>query len=197
MAAAGQRLPVRRALEARAGQVVQGNGGLQTGVSPVGPSAALPRVDGDSLELVRPRSVGVEHVALWAMRQLRPPSLLEELGLSGAQRAAALFDLHQLGGAALGLVLDRGGAGPELEGPLGGEDALDAGAQRRPVPVRQGEVAAEVEQGALVHPGAAADGADEAVDEVGLLALGAGAGGGPADKHAPMGASSGTRVNKL
>ncbi len=27
--------------------------------------------------------------------------------------------LHQLGGAALGLVLDRGGAGPELEGPLG------------------------------------------------------------------------------
>ena len=66
---------------------------VQAGVSPVGPSADLPRVDVDSLELVRPRSVGVEHVALWAMRQLRPPSLLEELGLSGPQRAAVLGSL--------------------------------------------------------------------------------------------------------
>ncbi len=76
---------------------------VQAGVSPVGPAApadgaddpaaALPRVDVDSLELVRPRSVGVEHVALWAMRQLRPPSLLEELGLSGPQRAAVLGSL--------------------------------------------------------------------------------------------------------
>ena len=32
---------------------------VQAGVSPVGPAAALPRVDVDSLELVRPRSVGV------------------------------------------------------------------------------------------------------------------------------------------
>ena len=76
---------------------------VQAGVSPVGPAApadgaddpaaALPRVDVDSLERVRPRSVGVEHVALWAMRQLRPPSLLEQLGLSGAQRAADLGSL--------------------------------------------------------------------------------------------------------
>ncbi len=76
---------------------------VQAGVSPVGPaapadgaddpSAALPRVDVDSLELVRPRSAGVEHVALWAMRQLRPPSPLEQLGLSGAQRAAVLGSL--------------------------------------------------------------------------------------------------------
>ena len=79
----------------------------------------------------------------------------------------------------------------------GGEDALDAGAQRRPVPARQGDVAAEVEQGALAHPGTAADGADEAVGEVGLLALGAGASGGPADEHAPMGAGSGTGVRGL
>ena len=104
---------------------------------------------------------------------------------------------HQLGGAALGLVLDRGGAGPELEGALGGEDALDAGAQRRPVPARQGDVAAEVAQGALAHPGAAADGADEALGEVGLLAPGAGSGGGPADEQAPMGAGPGTGVREL
>ncbi len=100
-------------------------------------------------------------------------------------------------GAALGLVLDRRGAGPELEGPLGGEDALDAGAQRRPAPARQGDVAAEVAQGALAHPGAAADGADEALGEVGLLALGAGAGGGLADEPAPMGAGPGTGVREL
>ena len=73
---------------------------VQAGVSPVGPaapaddpSADLPRVDVDSLELVRPRSVGVEHVALWAMRQLRPPSLLEELGRSGAPCAAVFGNL--------------------------------------------------------------------------------------------------------
>ena len=65
------------------------------------------------------------------------------------------------------------------------------GAQRRPAPALQGDVAAEVAQGALAHPGAAADGADEALGEVGLLALGAGAGGGPADEQAPMGAGPG------
>ncbi len=56
-------------------------------------AAQLVQADVDSLELVRPRSVGVEHVALWAMRQLHPPSLLEDLGLSGAQRAAVLGSL--------------------------------------------------------------------------------------------------------
>ena len=56
-------------------------------------AAQLVQAGGDSLELVRARSVGVEHVAVWAMRQLRPPSLLEELGLSGAQRAAVLGNL--------------------------------------------------------------------------------------------------------
>ena len=30
----------------------------------------IQRVDVDSLELIRPRSVGVEHVGLWAMDQL-------------------------------------------------------------------------------------------------------------------------------
>ncbi len=36
---------------------------MQAGVSPVGPVAALPRVDVGCLDLVRPRSAGVEHVA--------------------------------------------------------------------------------------------------------------------------------------
>jgi hypothetical protein len=44
----------------------------------------------DTLELVRPRSIGVEHVACWAMRQLRFHDLLIECGLSSPLRAAIL-----------------------------------------------------------------------------------------------------------
>ena len=44
-------------------------------------------VDVDSLELVRPRSVGVEHVGLWAMEQAGLEELLEGLGFNGRQRA--------------------------------------------------------------------------------------------------------------
>ena len=44
-------------------------------------------VDVDSLELSRPRRVGVASVALWAMAEVRLIALLEHLGLSGPQRA--------------------------------------------------------------------------------------------------------------
>ena len=44
-------------------------------------------VDIDSLELSRPRSVGVESVALWAMAEVDFVELLQDLGLSGPQRA--------------------------------------------------------------------------------------------------------------
>lgn len=44
----------------------------------------------DSLQLAFPRSVGVEHVGLWAMQQVGFVALLEELGLSGPQRAAVV-----------------------------------------------------------------------------------------------------------
>ena len=50
----------------------------------------IQRVDVDSLELVRPRSVGVEHVALWAMDQLGLRTLFEELGIGASLRAAAI-----------------------------------------------------------------------------------------------------------
>ena len=39
------------------------------------------RVDVDSLRLVRPRSVGVEQLGLWALEQLGLPALLAELGV--------------------------------------------------------------------------------------------------------------------
>ena len=47
-------------------------------------------VDVDSLQLVRPRTVGVEHVALWAMAQVGLPALLAQLGLNSRQQAAAV-----------------------------------------------------------------------------------------------------------
>jgi len=50
----------------------------------------LQLVDVDSLELIRPRSVGVEHVALWAMDQLGLRTHLEELGVGASLCAAAV-----------------------------------------------------------------------------------------------------------
>ena len=53
-----------------------------------GPTDVQP-VDVDSLRLVRPRSVGVEHLGLWALEQVGLPTLLAELGVNGELRAAA------------------------------------------------------------------------------------------------------------
>ena len=50
-------------------------------------------VDLDSPEMVRPRSVGVEHAALWAMRQLGLEDKLAELGLNRPQIAAAIGNI--------------------------------------------------------------------------------------------------------
>ena len=51
---------------------------------------ALQRVDVDSLQLLRPRSVGVEQVALWAIEQVQLRPLLGRLGFNGRQCAAAV-----------------------------------------------------------------------------------------------------------
>ncbi len=47
-------------------------------------------VDVDSLQLVRPRTVGVEHVGLWALEQVGLRALLAQLGLNSRQQAAAM-----------------------------------------------------------------------------------------------------------
>lgn len=52
--------------------------------------ADIQEVDVASLEMSRPRSVGVEHVGLWAMEQAGFMDLLQEAGLNGPQRAAAV-----------------------------------------------------------------------------------------------------------
>ena len=47
-------------------------------------------VDVNSLEMVRPRSVGVEHVGFAALSQLGIPEILESMGLNGKQSDCAL-----------------------------------------------------------------------------------------------------------
>jgi transposase len=47
-------------------------------------------VDIDSLELVRPRSIGVEHVGMEALTWLGLPKILEEAGLNAVQRNVAI-----------------------------------------------------------------------------------------------------------
>lgn len=54
------------------------------------PSSDLQTVDVNSLELVRPRSIGVEPRGLWAMCQVGFADLLIKLGLSGPLRSAIL-----------------------------------------------------------------------------------------------------------
>jgi hypothetical protein len=51
-------------------------------------SPAFVEVDPDSLELTQPRSIGVEHVGLAAMRELAFEPLLESLGISGVMQSA-------------------------------------------------------------------------------------------------------------
>ena len=50
----------------------------------------LQTVDVSTLALIRPRSVGVETVGLWAMEQLGLEALLDRLGFNGTQRALAM-----------------------------------------------------------------------------------------------------------
>ena len=53
-------------------------------------SEEVQTVEVDSVELTRPRSVGVEQVGCWALEQLGLGDLLGELGLNGPMRAAAV-----------------------------------------------------------------------------------------------------------
>jgi len=50
----------------------------------------LQTIDIHTLELMRPRSVGVEHVGLWAMKQVGFEAMLTAAGLTARQRAAAI-----------------------------------------------------------------------------------------------------------
>ena len=58
--------------------------------SPASQRHDFQHVDVDSLELIRPRSVGVEHAGLWAMDQLGLRTRLEALGIGASVRSAAI-----------------------------------------------------------------------------------------------------------
>jgi len=55
-----------------------------------GKSVSYQEVDIDSLELVQPRSIGVEHAGLAALQELELPQILASVGLNGVQQAAAI-----------------------------------------------------------------------------------------------------------
>jgi hypothetical protein len=68
-------------------------GGTATSAStataaPAASPATFVEVDPDSLEFTQARSIGVEHVALAAMRELAFEPLLESLGINGVMRTA-------------------------------------------------------------------------------------------------------------
>ena len=58
-----------------------------------GCAAVYEEVDVQSLELIRPRSVGVEHVGLQAAKKLGLSEILEKVGLNGIQRSCALASI--------------------------------------------------------------------------------------------------------
>jgi hypothetical protein len=69
--------------------IATGTGAPATAPSGVASSAPMyAEVDPDSLALIQPRSIGVEHVALSALRELEFESLLESLGINGVMRTA-------------------------------------------------------------------------------------------------------------
>lgn len=69
-------------------RVVRAKAKLDEGRSPS--EADYQAVDLNSLEMVRPRSVAVEHVSLEALRQLGLDAKLDQLGFNGPQQAAAI-----------------------------------------------------------------------------------------------------------
>lgn len=76
--------------------VAQGSGPMTAGAAtsssaPASPASSPPvfvELNPDSLELTQPRSIGVEHVALGAMRELAFEPLLDSLGINGVMRTA-------------------------------------------------------------------------------------------------------------
>ena len=68
----------------------------ETAGGEVRPQADCQEVDVDSLQMVQPRSVGVEHVALHALSEPGLLDTLQDLGLSGVMQASLLGNLERL-----------------------------------------------------------------------------------------------------
>ena len=103
-------------VEAEAQRIAAQLAGREAKAVAENPPGDVRRVDVDSLELARPRSVGVESAALWAMDRLRLRELLAELG-PGAGAAGGRRGQRRRAHGASG---------------LGARDATLAGAAQRP-----------------------------------------------------------------
>lgn len=73
---------------ARRGEIQKQNGEIGTD-----DTRNFEEVDVDSLQQIKPRSVGAEHVSLEALKELQIPQILEEAGFSGRQQAEALGNI--------------------------------------------------------------------------------------------------------
>jgi hypothetical protein len=82
-------LLVEREAQRLAAQLLAREGAAAPAPGPEAP-ADVHSIAVDSLQLSRPRTVGVEAVGLWAMAQVEFVEVLETLGLTGPQRAAVL-----------------------------------------------------------------------------------------------------------
>ena len=78
------------ALKPSAATAPVADGAMRQAHAPQGVTERFQSVDLDSIELTRPRSIGVEHAALSAMRQCGFEDKLSELGLNRPQIAAAV-----------------------------------------------------------------------------------------------------------
>ncbi len=81
--------PLEEEAQRMAERLLEGEADV-TGTAGEASSEDLQTVAVDSVELTRPRSVGVEQVGRWALEQLGLVELLGELGLNGPMRAAAV-----------------------------------------------------------------------------------------------------------
>lgn len=72
-------------------QIIARRGELQA--SDKGGAPNYEEVDINSLEQIKPRSVGAEHVSLEALKELQIPQILEEAGFNTRQRAEALANI--------------------------------------------------------------------------------------------------------
>ena len=81
--------PLEEEAQRMAERLLEGEADV-TGTAGEASSEDLQTVAVDSVEVTRPRSVGVEQVGCWALEQLGLVELLAELGLNGPLRAAAV-----------------------------------------------------------------------------------------------------------
>ena len=180
-AAAGLQPAVRRALRGRLGQASDDGAGrrgaqraVDTQLGQQGRQAhLLQRPQADLLDADAAGPDQAQRVDIDRLHVCRP----------GGRPLHGCAAGDQLCGYPLCLVFDGSRAVGDQR-RLAGQDVVDAGAEQRPLRLRNVEVASEIQQGALADGVADAFGVDEAMREVGLSVFGP-PGLGTPNEHAP------------